>query len=52
MLPRKQTGIDRSDETLRAVAFQIGTLVAIERNRRRLTRDPPMRFGLVDFVRR
>ena len=37
MLPRKQTGIDRSDETLRAVAFQIGTLVAIERNRRRLT---------------
>jgi hypothetical protein len=37
VLPRKDVGIARSKEALRTVAFQIGTLVAIERNRRSLT---------------
>lgn len=39
MLPRKSTGLARSRDSLRSVAFQIGTLVAIERNRKRLTQD-------------
>ena len=37
MLPRKATGLRRSRESLEGVAFQIGVLLAIERNRRRLT---------------
>lgn len=39
ILPRKATGIARSDESFRSVAFQIGTLVAIERNRVGWTQD-------------
>jgi DNA-binding XRE family transcriptional regulator len=36
-LPRKATGVERSNQSMWAVAFQVGTLVAIERNRKRLT---------------
>ncbi len=39
MLPRKATGLARSRDSLRAVAFQIGTLLAIQRNRGRMTQD-------------
>ena len=37
MLPRKRTALARSRGTLEAAAFQIGTIVAVERNRNRLT---------------
>ncbi len=36
MLPRKATGLRRSRESLEGVAFQIGVLLAIERNRSRV----------------
>ena len=36
-LPRKDTGLLRSRQGLESVAFQIGVLVAIQRNRSRLT---------------
>ncbi|HEY2715859.1 MAG TPA: helix-turn-helix domain-containing protein [Solirubrobacterales bacterium] len=39
MLPRKSTALARSRGTLQSVAFQIGTIVAVERNRRRMTQD-------------
>ena len=39
MLPRKSTAIARSRGALQSVAFQIGTLVAVERNRRRMTQQ-------------
>lgn len=39
MLPRKSTALARSREALKSVAFQIGTLVAVERNRRRMTQQ-------------
>lgn len=39
MLPRKRTALVRSRGTLESVAFQIGTLVAVERNRHRMTQQ-------------
>jgi ribosome-binding protein aMBF1 (putative translation factor) len=38
-LPRKSTGLVRSRDALKSVAFQVGTLVAVERNRRRMTQQ-------------
>lgn len=37
MLPRKGTALARAKGSLESVAFQIGTIVAVERNRKRLT---------------
>jgi transcriptional regulator with XRE-family HTH domain len=37
ILPRKSTALARSKGNLEAVAFQIGVIVAVERNRKRLT---------------
>jgi transcriptional regulator with XRE-family HTH domain len=39
MLPRKTTALARSRGALESVAFQIGTIVAVERNRRRMTQQ-------------
>ena len=39
MLPRKATAVRRSKELLGVAAFQIGVLVAVERNRCRLTQS-------------
>jgi ribosome-binding protein aMBF1 (putative translation factor) len=39
ILPRKATALARSRESLKSVAFQIGTLVAVERNRWRMTQQ-------------
>jgi len=39
ILPRKATALARSRGSLRSVAFQIGTLVAVERNRWRMTQQ-------------
>jgi len=39
MLPRKSTALARSRGALISVAFQIGTLVSVERNRRRMTQQ-------------
>ena|SRR5437660_70392 len=38
-LPRKATGVARSNDLLRAALFQIGTLVAIERHRKDWTQE-------------
>jgi ribosome-binding protein aMBF1 (putative translation factor) len=38
-LPRKRTALARSRGALESIAFQIGTLVAVERNRSRLTQQ-------------
>jgi DNA-binding XRE family transcriptional regulator len=37
ILPRKATALARSREALRSVAFQVGTIVSVERNRRKMT---------------
>lgn len=37
ILPRKSTALKRSRGSLESIAFQIGVLVAVERNRQRLT---------------
>lgn len=37
ILPRKSTALARSKGSIESVAFQIGVLVAVERNRQRLT---------------
>jgi DNA-binding XRE family transcriptional regulator len=37
MLPRKNTHLKRTRESLEGAAFAIGVLVAVERNRQRLT---------------
>lgn len=39
MLPRKSTALARSRGALVSVAFQIGTLVSVERNRHRMTQQ-------------
>jgi transcriptional regulator with XRE-family HTH domain len=39
MLPRKTTALARSRGALESVAFQIGTIIAVERNRRRMTQQ-------------
>ena len=39
MLPRKLTALARSRGALESVAFQIGVIVAVERNRRRMTQQ-------------
>ena len=39
MLPRKSTALLRSRGALQSVAFQIGTLVAVERNRKGMTQQ-------------
>jgi transcriptional regulator with XRE-family HTH domain len=39
MLPRKSTALARSRGALESVAFQIGTIVAVERNRKRMTQQ-------------
>jgi ribosome-binding protein aMBF1 (putative translation factor) len=39
MLPRKSTALARSRGALKSVAFQIGTIVAVERNRKRMTQQ-------------
>jgi len=36
-LPRKVTALRRARESLEGVAYQIGVLLAIQRNRRRIT---------------
>jgi len=37
ILPRKSTALKRSSGSLESVAFQIGTIVSVERNRSRST---------------
>ncbi len=39
VLPRKQTALARSRSSLESVAFQIGVIVAVERNRNGLTQE-------------
>jgi transcriptional regulator with XRE-family HTH domain len=39
MMPRKTTALARSRGALESVAFQIGTIVAVERNRRKMTQQ-------------
>jgi DNA-binding XRE family transcriptional regulator len=47
MLPRKQTALARSKGTLESAAFQVGTIVAVERNRQRRTQgDLAAKVGL------
>jgi ribosome-binding protein aMBF1 (putative translation factor) len=38
-LPRKRTALARSRGALESIAFQVGTLVAVERNRSRITQQ-------------
>ena len=47
MLPRKQTALARSKGTLESAAFQVGTIVAVERNRQRRTQgELALKVGL------
>lgn len=39
ILPRKATALARSRGALKSVAFQIGTIVSVERNRRKMTQQ-------------
>ena len=38
-LPRKATALRRAHETIEVVAYQIGVLLAIQRNRNKLTQE-------------